>query len=53
MKIQIELELDTVKPDALDEEIEEHLYPYLKELMFNNQLGWRAISNDNTHPHWQ
>ena len=45
MKIQIELELDTVKPDALDEEIEEHLYPYLKELMFNNQLGWRAISN--------
>ena len=45
MKIQIELELDNIKPDALDEEIEEQIYSYLKELMLNDQLGWRAIPN--------
>ena len=46
MKIIIELELDNVKSNALDEEIEDQIYPYLKELMFNNQLGWRAIANE-------
>lgn len=45
MKILIELEIDNVKSDALDEEIEDQIYPYLKELMFNNQLNWRAVPN--------
>jgi hypothetical protein len=46
MKIIIELELDNLKSDALDEEIKDHIYPYLEELMFNNQLGWRTIANE-------